>query len=140
MITLLRNLFIANFWLKLFSLLLAILVWFMVSSIKDASPAWARVGRAEEQTYFNIPIVLEVSAAAEAHSFQVQPTEVQVTVRGQRGLLRQLHATDIRAIIDVTGIESAHNLRKEITVTAPPGITVAHVVPEKADVIVPSSP
>ena len=61
-----------------------------------------------------------------------------MTVRGEAKLLQDLQARDIRALVDLTGIESARNLHKQIEITTPRGITLVQVVPEEVDVIIPS--
>ena len=139
MIRLLRNLLLQDFWLKLFSLALAVLIWLTVSFAirKEVSPATVLASsHTEERTYYNIPVKV-VSTASDVRSFKVNPTEVQVSVRGESRLLEGLQTDDIRAIVDLTGIESARALSKRIDVTTPAGITFLQVVPNEVDVIVP---
>lgn len=145
MIQFLRKLLFHDLWLKLLSLGLAVLIWFMVSSVvrKDIAPATVLAPNSpEEQTqnYINIP-VLVVSAASDVRSFKVHPSVVDVTVRGETNLLQNLQPKDIRALVDLTGIESApHGLRKRIEVTTPAGITFVRVDPDQVEVIVPPKP
>lgn len=141
MIRFLRNLVFRDFWLKLFSLGLAVLVWFLVSPAvyHQPNPMAAALSnpRTEEQTYFNIEVQV-LATAADVRSFKVNPSEVEVTVRGETNLLGQLQAKDIRALVDLTGIESApRGMRKRIEVTTPAGITLVRVIPAEVDVIVP---
>jgi YbbR domain-containing protein len=141
MINFLRNLFLHDAWLKLFSLGLAILTWFIVSAAvyhKPTSPGTAlSKDRTEEQTYVNIEVQV-LATAADVRSFKVNPSEVAVTVRGETNVLESLLARDIRALVDLTGIESApRGLRKRIEVTTPAGVTLVRVVPSEVDVIVP---
>jgi len=138
MIHSLRTLFFQDFWLKLFSVALALLIWLTVSFAQSGGGRnFFANASVPEQTYENIP-VLVVSEAADVRNFKVNPNEVEVTVRGDAKLLQDLQARDIRALVDLTGIESARSLRKQIQVTTPRGITLVQVVPEEVDVIMPS--
>jgi YbbR domain-containing protein len=137
MIFFLRNLLLRDFWLKLFSLALAVLIWLTVAFTQSGGGRGFFANHTSpEQTYYNIP-VLVVSSAADVRSFKVNPSEVAVTVQGQAKLLHNLQARDIRALVDLTDIESARGLRKRIEVTTPPGITFVQVVPNEVDVLVP---
>ena len=138
MIIFLRNLLFHDFWLKLFSLALAILIWFTVwfARSKDLSPFTALTSHAAEQNYFNIPVFVILSAA-DVRNVRVDPSAVQVTVEGDPKLLRDLKIKDIHAQVDLTGIESARALRKRIDVSLPQGITYVRVIPDEVEVIVP---
>ena len=140
MIGVLRNLVVHDFWLKLFSLGLAFLIWYIVSPAaykKEASPVAALVNAAPEQTFVNVPVLI-MSAAADVHDFKVSPNQVIVTVSGESRRLGEIRAQDIRALVDLTGIEAApRGSRLRIGVTTPTGITLVRVVPEEVEVIVP---
>ncbi len=137
----LKNLIVRDFWLKLFSFALALLIWELVSPAvrKQMSPTSTLMGTAVEQTFSRIPLEV-VASAADVHSFRVTPSEVEVTLRGEKKLLQSLQLKDVRALVDLTGIESAGNMRKRIEVITPPGITYDRVAPAEADVVVPPKP
>jgi YbbR-like protein len=140
MIRTLRNLILEDFWAKLFCLAVAILIWKLVKPAvhnEVPTPTLFADRNFEQQTYFNIP-VLVMSSASDVRSFRVNPSEVEVMVQGDTNALRTLQAKDIRALVDLTGIESApRGMRKRIEVTTPAGITFLRVVPPEVDVIVP---
>ncbi len=140
MINFLRNLFFHDFWLKLFSLALAILIWIIVSPAihNQTSPAATLTNTATEEkwTFSDIPVLI-MSSAADVRDFKVSPNQVEVTVRGEPGILQKIIASDIRAQVDLTGIEAARDLHKRIEVTTPPGITFVDVVPKEVTVLVP---
>lgn len=139
MITFLRNLIFRDFWLKLFSLALAVLIWIIVAPAAERQQSVNPLVLSTTErtwTYFNIP-VLVVSAASDVRDFKVSPSEVEVTVHGEPDILKQIKATDIKALVDLTGIESASSLRKQIEVTVPGGVTFDSVQPAEVDVIVP---
>ena len=148
MIVTLRNLFFHDFWLKLFSLALAVLIWLTVSSFairKEVSPtaAWSNA-QLDERTISNIP-VLVMSAAADVRDFKVSPGEVKIKIRGETKKLQALEkklrddpqSHDIRALVDLTGIESVRGLTKKIVVTTPPDITFEQVEPDEVEIIEP---
>jgi YbbR domain-containing protein len=78
-----------------------------------------------------------MSTAADVRDVKVRPSEVEVTVRGEGKLVRSLNGNEIRAIVDLTGIESARELRKRIDISMPAGITLVRVSPEEVQVLVP---
>ena len=138
MIDFLRNLFFADFWLKLFSLVLAVLIWGTVSLAihKEVSPVGQFTTRLSPHTFFDLPIVI-LSSAGDVHTFRVTPDKVEVTVQAEPKILEKLQAKDIRVLVDVTDIEEAHDLRMRVEVTAPPGVAVLSTLPEKVDVTIP---
>jgi len=140
MIAFLRNLFLHDIWLKLLSLVLAILIWLTISFAigKGVSPTTALTNaNSEERTYYNIPVYL-MSTAADVRDFKVSPNVVAVKVRGESRRLKDLQAKEIRALIDLSGIEAApRGLAKRIEVTTPAGITFVQVIPDEVEVIVP---
>jgi hypothetical protein len=137
MIASLRNLLVHDFWLKLFALALAVLIWLTISFIQSGGGQNLFANRSlPERTFLNIP-VLVVSSAADVRSFKVHPSEVEIVVRGEAKLLQSLQARDIRALVDLTDIESARGLTKRIEVVGPRGVTFVQVLPEEVDVIVP---
>jgi YbbR domain-containing protein len=142
MIPLLRNLFLKDLGLKLFSLLLAILIYCTISfvAIKNEVPSLPSLAMATDvRTFYNLP-VLVVSSAADVRRFKVLPETVAVTVQGDPKTLAALDSNDIRAQVDLTGIESATDMRKRIQVSTPAGVTHIGVVPAEARVIFPKNP
>jgi YbbR domain-containing protein len=140
MIAFIKDLLFKDLWLKLFSLALAVLVWFIVNSMaaqKETSSANPRQRiPTEQRTFSNLPVVI-LSAADDTRSFRVSPKEVEVTVEGEAKVLKSLFNKDIRVLVDLTGIEAAHDLRKRIEVSAPAGVTRVRVYPEEVQVVFP---
>ena len=149
MILLVRNILFRDFWLKIFSLVLAVLIWLTVWVLfirQGVSPSGVlRTGRVEERTFSNIP-VLVMSAAADVRDFKVSPGEVTIKVRGElwklQALEKKMHddpqARDIRALVDLTGIEPVQGTRKKIVVTTPPDITFEQAEPDEVEIIEPA--
>lgn len=122
---------------KLFSLGLAVSLHFTVRAVRQSGGDTGRPLEARStQPYRGVP-VLVMSSAADVREFRVDPATVQVTVRGRPETLAQLQEEDIRVTVDLTGIESAQNLKKRVHVSTPPGITLVEVIPEEVNVVVP---
>ncbi len=138
MITFIRDLLFKDFWLKLFSLALAVLIWFTVSfAIKrEVSPLPSLQISSGERTFFNLPVVV-MSSAADVRNFRVNPKEVEVTVQGDSKSLNKLQSKEIHVLIDLTDIEPVGDLHKRIEVSTPPGVTHVRVYPQDVQVIFP---
>jgi len=141
MIKFLNHLFIDDFGLKFFSIVLAFLFWLTVSFAiqqKEAAPSGAPTLSLAVHTFSGLPVVV-MSSAADVRNFRVSPSAVAVTVQGDADVLEHLQSKDIRAIVDLTGFE-ASNALKRVEVSAPAGVMRVRVVPEQVQVIVPASP
>jgi len=142
MIDTLRNIFFRDFWLKLFSTVLAILIWLTVSFAihRDVSPPSPLEKLSTgELTFTNIPVLI-MSLAADVHDVKVLRSEVTVKVRGETKYLKILQASDIHALVDLTGgreSEAGQRMRKKIVVTTPANISYLSVEPEEVEVLVP---
>jgi YbbR domain-containing protein len=84
---------------KIFSVILALVVWVTVHNIYQEPGA--ATARARENTYGDLP-VLVVSEAADVHDFRVLPATVSVTVSGPPEAMSTLQANEIRATVDMT--------------------------------------
>lgn len=139
MIAFFKDLVVRDLGLKLFSLILAVLIWFTVNIAlrNEASPVPPLLsGALERRTLANLP-VLVISSAEDAHSFRINPKQVEVTVQGEAKAVRSLRNHDIRVMVDLTGIGAAHDLRQRIEVSTPAGITHVRVDPEEVQVTFP---
>jgi len=140
MIIFLRDLVLKDIWLKLFSLGLAILVWFTLNSMANQKEGLTTrqlpLRSTEQRTFSNVPVAV-MSSADDSRSFRINPKQVDVTVQGDPNLLKGLNTRDIRVLVDLTGIEAAHDLRKRIEVSTPAGVTRARVEPEEVQVVFP---
>src|SRR5260370_11312050 len=108
----LKDAVLKDFWLKLFSLALATLIWFTVNiAIQNrVSPVVSLpLGRTELRTFSNLP-VLVVSFAQDSRNARINPKEVEVTVEGEAKVIKSLYSRDIRVFVDLTCIEAAHDM------------------------------
>ena len=134
MIIFVRNLVVKDFWLKLFSLVLAILIWLTVnfSINKEVSPWAALIGRTADET--DIPGVPVFVPPLNGRVVKVEPANVRVTVRGEPNLVKNLQAPDIRAQVNLAGVESASGLRWPVEIVLPKGVAFTHVEPSEVEV------
>ena len=133
----LRDLILKDFWLKLFSLALAALIWFTVSvAIRNETALNNGLAGAPPRT-FSLR-VNPMSATADVRGFRVNPEFAEVTVRGELGNSENLQAKDIHVLVDLTGIEPAHNSRRRLEITTPPGVEVVRVIPADVEILVPA--
>jgi YbbR domain-containing protein len=121
---------------KIFSLLLAVAIWLTVHKIYEEPKISAEPSTVSPVTYGNLPVWV-VSTTADVHDFRVVPGTISVTVSGPPDVMAVLQANQIRATVDLTGIESAKDLRRRVDVSTPLGVTLVSVVPPRVGVIVP---
>jgi YbbR domain-containing protein len=135
MIAFLRNLFLKDFWLKLFSLAVALMIWSIVHNATGSGNPF-RSTTVKQRPFPGLPVVV-LSSAENVLRFRIDPKEVKVTVQAESRLLKELKPENIRVTVDLTGIESANNLRKRVEVSVPAGVTVVDVQPPEVDAIFP---
>lgn len=124
-----------DFGWKLFSVFLAVGIWLTVHKIEEpkestASPTSSPV------TYGNLPVFI-VASALDVHLYHVAPSTVSVTVSGSPEVMAVLQANQIRAVVDLTDIESGKGLWRKVEVSTPLGVTLVNVDPPSVEVIVP---
>jgi len=142
MISFLRDLVFQDFWLKLFSFVLAVLTWFAVNRMANQKEGLGvgslSLAPPEHRVLTHLP-VLVLSSAADVRSFRVSPNEVDVTVQGVPAVVKELQDRDVRVSVDLTGIQAAKDLRLRIDVSTPAGVSYTHVEPPEVQVIFPSN-
>ncbi len=124
---------------KIFSLLLAVAIWLTVHKILLESAMPVENSGGSTLTYGNLPVLI-VATAADVHLYRVVPENVKVTVTGSPEVIATLQANQIRATVDLTGIDSAKDLKRSVDISVPAGVTVVSVEPAKVGIIVPPSP
>jgi YbbR domain-containing protein len=122
----LRSLILNHFWLKLISLVLAILIWLTVKS--DLGSATTEATR----TFPNRPILL-LTDKAEHVAVAANPSQASITVRGPAGLLNELTDQDIHVYVrlheprQVNGVLPVH-------AHVPSGAKVILITPDAATI------
>jgi hypothetical protein len=130
MIALLRHLVFEDFWLKLFSLALAVMIWLTVTFVSQKEV------RSESRVFSNLRVAV-LASAEDVHNFKLSPNQVEVIVQGDPRTMQTLETKDIRATVDLTGVTTARELRKPVQISVPPGVTCTRIVPAEVQVIFP---
>lgn len=132
MIIFVRNLVVKDFWLKLFAFALAVLIWLTVKfSIRgEGSFSSAIFGRGSDEIVMVVPVHVP---AADPNAYIVQPSEVQVTLRGDPKLLKSLTDDDVQAQVDIPNAESAEGVR-QVQIILPQGIAYTRLSRDVVDV------
>ena len=125
-----------DFGWKLFSLFLAVSIWLTVHRIYEEPRTAVASAVGDTVTFGSLPVLI-VSAASDVRDFRVAPGTVTVKVSGSPEVLAVLQANQIRAVVDLTGIEAAKELRRRVDVSTPPGVTLVSVDPPRVGIIVP---
>jgi YbbR domain-containing protein len=133
MIVFVRNLVVKDFWLKLFSLALAILIWLTVnfSINKEVSPWSALIGHTADEKVLAVPVSVPTT---DARTITVEPAQVQVTLRGDPKILKSIGTEDVRVIVDLAGVQMADGLSRHVQVILPPGISFTQLSPDAVEV------
>ena len=124
---------------KLFSLFLAVSIWLTVHKIYEEPRNASAPGADVPVTFGTLP-VLVVSGASDVRNFRVSPATVAVKVSGPPEVMAGLQASQIHAVVDLTDIQSARDLRRRVDISTPPGVTLMSIAPTNVDVIVPPPP
>ena len=132
MIVFLQDLFLKDIRLKLFSFILAVLMWLTIHyASMQALPLSPKIS---PRTFTAVPVIL-LSAGDDVRQMKVSPQTVSVTVQGAPELIGRLDPNDVRALVDPTGVNVGGGLRKKVEVTVPPGISLVGTRPGQVEVI-----
>jgi YbbR domain-containing protein len=118
-----------NFWLKLFSLVLATLIWFVISSnFRSAeTPVNITPFRPTGSKDFRRPVVV-MMPGKNVQPFQVDPSEVTVKVLGDQSLLEKMREDDIEVYVNLTNVQNPQGSFR-VEVSAPREMTIQQVWP-----------
>lgn len=134
-----RDLFIKDWGWKLFSLLLAVIIWFTVHRILQGTAIESGTAGANLVTYGNLPVDV-ISTRADVREYRPLQSTVTVTVSGPAEAIGKLQANQIHAIISLSDLDSVNDTKQRVEVSVPAGITVISVKPESIGVIAPPPP
>jgi YbbR domain-containing protein len=97
-----RKIFFHNFWLKLFSLMLALMIWFAVFSIQDKPKAVPGFGVGDVKKAFDQVPVSVMKSPNDTALYTISPNAVNIVVTGDPAVLAKLTARDVQVFIDLT--------------------------------------
>jgi len=96
-----RDIILHDFWLKSFSLVLAIMIWLAVhANIRTESSGSQNPLRLPEQDKFPRPIVL-MTDPKDQQAYMVDPVYVTVKVNADSQVLKKLNPNDIQVSVDL---------------------------------------
>src|SRR3954468_2588697 len=97
-----RDIILHDFWLKSFSVVLAVMIWLAVhANLRTQSSGSQNPFRPPEQDKFPRPISLKV-AANDRQAYTVEPLFVTVKVNADSDALKKLNPDDIKVYLDLT--------------------------------------
>jgi YbbR domain-containing protein len=123
-----------DFGWKFFSVFLAVVIWVTVHKIRDEPEASSAFG--DGNTIGDLPVFV-VSATADVHDVRVVPNKVDVKVSAPPDIMETLQANRIHVFVNLTGIDSAHDLQRGVEVSLPRGVTLVSVDPPQVIVTIP---
>ena len=112
-----RSLIFHHFWLKLFSVVLAVLIWL---TVRGTSSEVTR-------TFPNRPILV-LTDTSQHTTVAINPTEASITVRGPSSLLQEITEQDINVFIRIAE-RAQFSGELPIRVHVPSGASVALITP-----------
>jgi len=126
----LRNLILHNFWLKLFSIALATVIWLAIHySIHDEGNA----NKSLTPEYIRVPVSVR-TISGDKRVFRITPDEVVVTAVGKDPALFQATQKDVRVNLDLRGFNAAETTSMRLKADAPADIIVLEILPATVEV------
>lgn len=128
-----------NFWLKVFSLGLALLIWLAINSALQTGQGFSLNPWNKPQTRdFNIPVKLLI-LPEQGQGFAANPPEVKVVVQGDQTALEALTVSDVLVYAQVTDVDTPKGSFL-VDVRVPREFTVKEYTPKRVSVeITPTS-
>ena len=124
-----------DFYWKAFSLFMAISIWLTVHK-ESATETGAALPDVARNTYEDVP-VLAVSSNTDVHQAKIVPATVTATISGSPEVMNKLQ---MHAFINLSGINSAVNLSRDVEISLPMGATVVSIDPPTVTVTLPKQP
>jgi hypothetical protein len=121
-----------DFYWKAFSLLMAIGIWLTVRRI-SGEPDKQSPGAPSMRNTYDLRL-FAVSADADVHNVQLSPQMVNATVIGPPEIMNTLQPSQIHAVVNLTGFNSARNLLRDVEISLPRGVTVVNIDPPQVSV------
>lgn len=121
---------------KAFSVLMAVGIWLTVHRLGGEPEVNAT---SSSTITYRLPI-LPVAANLDVHGAQLVPPMVNVTVSGSPDLMNRLQEKQIHAIVNLTDVNSAINLPREVEISLPRGATVVDTDPTEVFVTLTKQP
>ena len=125
-----RALILHNFWLKLFSIALATVIWLAIHySIHDD----LNENQSLTPQYIRVPISVR-TARGDKRVFRITPDEVVVTAVGKDPVLFQTAQKEIRVSLDLTSFKGPEPTSEKLKAESPGDIIVLEILPSTVEV------
>ena len=122
-----RHLILRNFWLKLFSITLATVIWLLIHySIHDESNSLT-------PAYIRVPITTK-TIEGDKRVFSITPEEVVVTAVGKDPALFKPTQKEIRVMLDLTTFTNLQPTMLRLRVDCPRDVIVLQILPPTVEV------
>jgi hypothetical protein len=121
----LRHIILHNFWLKLFSIALATVIWLAINNSIHNEQGVSQVLTAD---YIRVPVSVETTPG-DKRVFRITPNEVVVIAVGKDPASFQATRKDIRVQLDLTHFDAKESTTQELKALPPPGINVLEIIP-----------
>ncbi len=130
-----RELILNNFWLKVFSLVLGSLIWFVLDSNLQTESKYPQsikypgqnIFRPSQPREFHCPVTLLV-APSNLQRYQLEPPEVVIEVYGDASRINELQPWDIQAYVDLAALRDTEAPLK-VEVIVPKEVTLRSIFP-----------
>jgi len=120
-----RNLILHNFWLKLFSIALATVIWLAVDNNIHNEQNLSQMLTAD---YIRVQVSVQ-TAPGDKRVFRITPNDVVVIAVGKDATSFQASRKDVHVNLDLTQFDAKESNTEELKAQAPPGITVLEIIP-----------
>ena len=119
-----------NLWLKLFSVILAVLIWMTIRLAiqKEIRNLPANSPDAITNVFPGIPVSL-LTSPSERRVFSCQPPVVSVMVAADAKLMRHLRPQDLEVFVRLTDMRQASQFQKKLQYNFPPAVTLIRINP-----------
>ncbi len=129
-----RELILNNFWLKVFSLVLGSLIWFVLDSNLQSDSKYPQnikypqnLFRPTQTRDFHCPVTLLVGPS-NMQSYQVEPTEVLIKVQGDASTINELDPRGVQAYVDLAALRDQED-HLEVKAIVPKEVTLRSIFP-----------
>jgi YbbR domain-containing protein len=118
-----------NFWLKIFSLGLATMIWVTVKH--GISRDFALTNPTMNQTSrqrMKLPVCV-IAQPGDGRVFKISPKEIIATIDGEEPILRRMSAKEIKIYVDLTDLRATGVTNGELRADAPKDVTIVDLNP-----------
>jgi YbbR domain-containing protein len=123
---------ISDFWVKAFSLALAVLIWKTVDHAIHLKTAAETSSAAKAERIIRALPISVMRDGADIHSFRLTPARVDVTLSAPA--LQNIRDKDIEVYVNLKDVLDGVAMHKRVQVFAPPEVTVIRVSPPEVSV------